>query len=94
MKTKDLWRPFFVIGLTWIAVVLVSWWVIPAWRREPGDFWILLGFAAPGVLSIAKDLIGIWKELRQAREKEKDAGPSVGRAEYEHQASPRSREDP
>jgi tetratricopeptide (TPR) repeat protein len=62
-----------VFGILLLAVVAISWFFIPGWDSpSSGGFWVLVGFAAVGVLSFVKDLVSIWKDLKEEKEKAKE----------------------
>ncbi len=59
MKTKYF---FLTLGIVILIVVAISWFAFP-WRNTTGGFWLLIVTAAAGVVSIAKDVIAMQKDL-------------------------------
>lgn len=58
------WAWILLAGGLWLAVVLVSWFLIPGWRNASGGFWLLLGVSAPAVVALAvglRDLLSVPK---------------------------------
>lgn len=55
MKNKI--TPLMIFGILWLAVVIISWNVFPAWKKMEGGIWILIVTAAIGVLAFLKDSV-------------------------------------
>jgi hypothetical protein len=55
-----------VSGILLIAVVAISWFLIPGWNNPAtGGFWVLVGAAAVGVITFVQGMISIWRDLKE-----------------------------
>ena len=55
-----------VSGVLLIAVVTISWFLIPGWNNPAsGGFWALVGIATVGVITFIQGVISIWKDLKE-----------------------------
>ena len=55
-----------VFGVLLIAVVAISWFLIPSWNNPAsGGFWALVGIAAVGVVTFIQGIVSIWKDLKE-----------------------------
>jgi hypothetical protein len=67
---------FLIIGGALLLVVLISWLAFPAWHAQPGGFWLLIVAAAGGIISIIKDVLTIFKDIKETNAPEpKPADP-------------------
>ncbi len=57
MKAKRKWMFGFI--LLWIAVILISWFAIPAWHEVEGGFWVLVSKASIAYIALVAALIEI-----------------------------------
>ena len=55
-----------VSGVLLIAVVAISWFLVPGWHNlASGGFWVLVGAAAVGVITFVQGMVSIWKDLKE-----------------------------
>jgi len=74
MKTlKPYLKPFLIIGVILLLIVILSWIAFPGWRAQTGGLWTLIGVATVGVAAIAKDTLTIAKTLKELQEPSKKA---------------------
>ena len=65
-----------ILGFAILAVALVSWFALPAWRQTTGGFWLLLAAAATGVVAFVKGVLDVLKTLRELREEGEKEKPA------------------
>lgn len=74
---KSIWKkPLLWLGVAIIVIALISWFAFPGWRSAQGGFWEMLGVVAVGVLSAAKDVVSLWKELKPSND-ESESKPTL-----------------
>lgn len=54
--------PLMIFAIVWLTLVLVSWFIIPAWQQMDGGLVILIGVAAVGAIAFLKDGISFLKD--------------------------------
>jgi tetratricopeptide (TPR) repeat protein len=55
-----------IFGVLVIVIVIISWFGFPAWKSPAsGGFWTLLGLVIVGVFTFVKDLVSVWKDLKE-----------------------------
>jgi tetratricopeptide (TPR) repeat protein len=60
-----------VFGILVVIIVAISWLVFPSWKNPAsGGFWTLLGLTIVGVFTFVKDLVSIWKDLKEEKKEE------------------------
>jgi hypothetical protein len=68
-------KRYLTIGITFgvlvVVVVAISWFAFPAWKNPAsGGFWTLLGLVIIGVLTFVKDMVSVWKDLKEEKKEE------------------------
>lgn len=64
-------KPLLLISIILIAVALISWYLIPAWRNTPGGLFVLLGTVILGVLTASKDAVELLNGIREMTKAQK-----------------------
>ncbi len=60
-----------VSGVLLIAVVAISWFLIPGWNNPAtGGFWVLVGAVAVGVITFVQGMVSIWKDLKEEKKEQ------------------------
>lgn len=78
------WKQKLVVAsLAWLVIVLLCWYLIPAWRDLPGGLLILLGAVAVGVVGFFANLVAYLKDPQRENKTEINTGGGT----YIHQVT-------
>ncbi len=62
MNSKHI---FLISGVLILILVVISWFVFPAWSNTPGGLWLLLAATVVGVVPVVKFVIDILQAGRK-----------------------------
>lgn len=66
-----------IFGVLVVLIVIISWFGFPAWKNPAsGGFWTLLGVVIIGVFTFVKDMISVWKDLKEEKKEEPKPTPA------------------
>ncbi|MDH5506490.1 MAG: tetratricopeptide repeat protein [Anaerolineae bacterium] len=61
---KKLFNPNIILSIGVLLAITVSWLFIPGWGDDPGEMYVLIGFAVGSVFSIVRNYFSILKDHR------------------------------